>query len=272
LQDQDGRSALLLSSMSLANDSTCRNAYSVERLLSLGASVALADLSGTTVLHWLAAAGLDHLCQLALAAAERQSVPDLADRADAHQTTPLMCGAKMGRIQVMRLLIERRVMLDQVDDEGRTALTLAASAGHTDVVQLLLEAGMDEMHKGMQFDGRDLCFKQSRGDYIFLRQPRLDSAAPCSLRGPRDRLQGAVRDQQAPGERDGPIWSPRTLFGVRGGSFGLPGNVPGRPRAGKLAVVRSEWIPLFCDGGDKRSLGGLPKTGGSNRDLYSWHD
>ena len=51
--------------------------------------------------------------------------------------------AANGRREVVDLLIRSKANIDQVDEDGLTALMAASAAGHADVVQLLVDAGAD---------------------------------------------------------------------------------------------------------------------------------
>jgi protein DGCR14 len=55
--------------------------------------------------------------------------------------TALMIAATEGHVDVVRLLVEAGTDLNIVDEEGSTALSLARSYGHLDVAALLSEAG-----------------------------------------------------------------------------------------------------------------------------------
>jgi ankyrin repeat protein len=53
---------------------------------------------------------------------------------------PLHAAANFGHLQVVKYFIEQsEVLVDEVDNEKRTALHLAAARGHLDVVKYLLE-------------------------------------------------------------------------------------------------------------------------------------
>jgi hypothetical protein len=56
-------------------------------------------------------------------------------------TSVLACAAMRNRVPAIKLLAEHKVLLDDVDAGGNTALHLAAKAGHLDAVNALLAAG-----------------------------------------------------------------------------------------------------------------------------------
>jgi uncharacterized protein len=62
---------------------------------------------------------------------------------DRHGQTSLMRAARDGRLDLVRLLIERNAGLNQTGKYRLTALMLAVIAGHEDVVGALCEAGAD---------------------------------------------------------------------------------------------------------------------------------
>ena len=61
--------------------------------------------------------------------------------------TPLMCAVEGGNPAVVRLLIARGAHLDAVDGSDDTALTLARTNHHPEIVQILKAAGAAEMPK-----------------------------------------------------------------------------------------------------------------------------
>ncbi len=62
-------------------------------------------------------------------------------------STPLMCAVEGGNPAVVRLLIARGAHLDAVDGSDDTALTLARTNHHPEIVQILKAAGAAEMPK-----------------------------------------------------------------------------------------------------------------------------
>ena len=56
----------------------------------------------------------------------------------------LRVAAENGHLQILQLLLEATVDQNAADQHGTTALNFAAFNGHTDIVQLLLEAGADK--------------------------------------------------------------------------------------------------------------------------------
>jgi uncharacterized protein len=71
---------------------------------------------------------------------------------DSEGLTLLMLASQEGRVEVVRLLLEKGARVNVKEDGyGRTALILASRNGHTDVVKSLLEKGADvniKQHNG----------------------------------------------------------------------------------------------------------------------------
>ncbi|KAF7358495.1 P-loop containing nucleoside triphosphate hydrolase protein [Mycena venus] len=61
------------------------------------------------------------------------------DQADEDGTTALHLASSQGHLDIVQLLIEHSASADQADKDGKTALHLALSWGHLDIVQLLIE-------------------------------------------------------------------------------------------------------------------------------------
>ncbi len=56
-------------------------------------------------------------------------------------TTPVMTAARLGKAQIVSVLLKHKAQVDVAGKDGFTALASAASEGHLDTVRLLLEAG-----------------------------------------------------------------------------------------------------------------------------------
>jgi|KBSSwiS6_1023812.scaffolds.fasta_scaffold49543_2 hypothetical protein len=61
---------------------------------------------------------------------------------------PINQAAYGGHAGVIRLLLKAGAKPHAPEDEGQTALTIAAERGHIEVVRLLLEAGVDKNYQG----------------------------------------------------------------------------------------------------------------------------
>lgn len=87
-----------------------------------------------------------NLLQLAIGYAFDDVMRLLFDKANAQSTRwrkALYVACFMKDLEVVQLLLEKRVEFDIQNDDLNTALGSAAAAGHTDLVQLLLENGAD---------------------------------------------------------------------------------------------------------------------------------
>ncbi|VDD74642.1 unnamed protein product [Mesocestoides corti] len=65
------------------------------------------------------------------------------DARDAAGSTPLVLASRQGHLEIVKCLLAANARLDQIDQDGWSALRSAAWGGHRDVVKVLLEAGVD---------------------------------------------------------------------------------------------------------------------------------
>jgi len=73
--------------------------------------------------------------------------PELARIRDFQQKTPLHMAALMGHLEIVKLLLERRVEVNAVDMNGQTPLFRATHGGFSEICKLLLEARADPNRK-----------------------------------------------------------------------------------------------------------------------------
>lgn len=111
----------------------------VNRLLTLGVDIDLADQDGQTPLLWAAYKGHEAIVQLLLKNAARV---EKADRV--YGRTPLSWAASKGHQDVVRLLLSNGANVNAVDNSQRTPLSWAASRGHLNTIRHLIEAGADK--------------------------------------------------------------------------------------------------------------------------------
>ena len=143
---------------------------SIRALLQTGADVNLAQVDGTTALHWAAynddaeTAALLVKAGANVNAKNRYGVPPLAEActngnaaivkllleagADPNATmkggeTVLMLAARSGNAEAVKALLARDASTKSRERLGQTALMWAAAEGHTDVVRELIQAGAD---------------------------------------------------------------------------------------------------------------------------------
>ena len=154
----------------LADAAEQHDKASVRTLLKTGADVNVAQVDGTTALHWAAynddAETVAWLVKAGanVNAVNHYGVPPLAQAcingnaaivkllltagADANATmkggeTVLMLAARSGNAEAVKALLARDASTKTRERLGQTALMWAAAEGHTDVVRDLLESGAD---------------------------------------------------------------------------------------------------------------------------------
>ena len=104
----------------------------VDFLISQGADLEAKDASMMSALHYASEEGHLSVMELLISTSRVDiNVPGCDRR------TPLICGATMGRLPVVQLLLRKKVSIKSVDDAGMTALHWAAFNGHTEIVSLL---------------------------------------------------------------------------------------------------------------------------------------
>ncbi|KAM3179353.1 hypothetical protein ACTXT7_000754 [Hymenolepis weldensis] len=108
----------------------------MEFLLAHGAALHQADANGNLAIHW--ATTLGHLDGVKLLM-QRGS---LAFVGNSNFDTPLMIASVNGYTEIVEYFLSRDVpMMYQVNQKGRSELTLAAAQGHDAIVSLLLNKG-----------------------------------------------------------------------------------------------------------------------------------
>jgi ankyrin repeat protein len=115
----------------------------VQALISSGANVNELDLYGTP-LHIAAARDSVEIAKVLIDAGA-----DLEAEAGGSQNKghPLHTAAAADQVAVAALLIERGAKVDARDSKGRTPLIVAASYGHAQLAELLLESGADPLEE-----------------------------------------------------------------------------------------------------------------------------
>ena len=69
------------------------------------------------------------------------------DHTDHSGRNPLWAAASSGHAKLVGQLLFWGAAVDTIDSEGRTVLSVASAQGSADVVRLLLDRGLDEMHR-----------------------------------------------------------------------------------------------------------------------------
>jgi len=110
----------------------------VKKLMMRGGLVLIADLDGTTPLHWAAYGG--HLDVVKFFVEEVKMKPGDPNHL---LVTPLHWAAVMGHRNVVDYLVSKGAAIDVRDNSGRTPLFVAAAHGQMDVVDYLLQKGAD---------------------------------------------------------------------------------------------------------------------------------
>lgn len=103
------------------------------------------------------------------------------DSRDEHNQTALMIAARAGQTAMVRLLVKRGAGLNHTAKFGLTALMLAVLNGHAEIVRVLVAAGADERPRGTGapgFAGRsalDLAIERGNREAIDILRPRQTS-------------------------------------------------------------------------------------------------
>eukprot|EP00953_Heterococcus_sp_UTEX-ZZ885_P011360 6577-Heterococcus_DN1.PRE.2 len=132
----DGRTALMC-----ACERSCCCTLTIA-FLQNGADVLIGSPSnGKTALHYAAATGHSHNCELLLAKEN-----SLVHVRDATGWTPLMCAASAGSFRTANTLCQHGADVNAVTDDGCSPLMAAVKHNSTALVQLLLGNGADIRH------------------------------------------------------------------------------------------------------------------------------
>lgn len=121
----------------------------VEVLIAEGADIAIRNGLGRTALHEAATQGLDGVVRLLVECGANVN-SRISSRADDSGMTPLFFAAHQGHVGTVRLLVELGAWVNWKDEDGWTALRMAANAMQGDVVRLLMEKGA-EGSKGLEW-------------------------------------------------------------------------------------------------------------------------
>lgn len=120
----------------LMYSATAGDVDAVELLLAHGADANARASNGWTAVTLAAARGFDQVAKLLLARGADPNVPDI------YGWTPLMRAVQQQRPAVVRVLLDsKRLALDARNENGRTALHVAAAAGFDEIASMLVGRG-----------------------------------------------------------------------------------------------------------------------------------
>ncbi|KID84168.1 ankyrin 2,3/unc44 [Metarhizium guizhouense ARSEF 977] len=147
----------------------------VKRLLTHDSSLLIKNLKGRSALHHAAAAGEPDVVQeLLRASSDANDIRIYANTKDESGSTPLHLAAVAGNVKVMKILLDEKADITQVDGSGHDVLYLASRHGHANMVTFLIQ----ETSKGIEgVDGETFTF----GWDIFQTVQELLSNFPHSL-------------------------------------------------------------------------------------------
>ena len=110
----------------------------IEMLLAAGADPEAVDKLGLRALHWASLRG-----NLKTTKALLDNQADVNAQSEGRLLTPLMCAARRGYTEVIKVLLEAGADLDATDQAGRTAMSWAMNGNHGDAARVLSEASSD---------------------------------------------------------------------------------------------------------------------------------
>jgi uncharacterized protein len=165
----DGRTALT----SAAECNCC--AAVLDSLLQVGADPLVASTKQRiTPLHMAVREGPVESCELLLAAAET-----LVDMSDVTGRTALMRAAQCGRLEIVKLLLQKGAAVNATDSQESTPLYVAALFQHVEVAACLLTAGADV--NAVDSDGRCALMIAAQSNNIALAELLLDRGADIKM-------------------------------------------------------------------------------------------
>ena len=141
--DQDGKSALMYAAEG-------KNLETVRLLLSRGASITQRDKEGRTALTYaVSKAHFSHENGIEITEELLDRCDDpvtLVNLPDTHKNTALMYATNhySEKREVVEMLLRRGALVSSINDEGHTVLWYAVGRGHTAVAKLLLEHGAQD--------------------------------------------------------------------------------------------------------------------------------
>ena len=110
----------------------------IEMLLAAGADPEAVDKLGLRALHWASLRG-----NLKTTRALLDNQADVNAQSEGRLLTPLMCAARRGYTEVIKVLLEAGADVEATDDAGRTALMWAVKEGNLEAERTLQDAGTE---------------------------------------------------------------------------------------------------------------------------------
>lgn len=112
----------------------------VKRLLTHDSNLLIKNLKGRSALHHAAASGEpDAVQELLRASSDANDIRIYANAKDESGSTPLHLAAVAGNVQVMKILLDEKADITQVDGSGHDVLYLASRHGHANMVTFLIQ-------------------------------------------------------------------------------------------------------------------------------------
>lgn len=138
----------------------------VRRLLRVGANVNFVDDAGETPLFSAASKGCLEIARLLLDAGATTTINQ-----GNHESgrTAFHEGALNGHIDIVQLLLEQGVDINRRTKKGSTALIYAAAGGHVNILRFLLEQGVDiDQRNDIGWNALNLSAKKGHRDVVDL--------------------------------------------------------------------------------------------------------
>ncbi|MEE9131167.1 MAG: ankyrin repeat domain-containing protein [Phycisphaerales bacterium] len=111
----------------------------IEMLLAAGADPEAVDKLGLRALHWASLRG-----NLKTTKALLDNQANANAQSEGRLLTPLMCAARRGYTEVIKVLLEAGADVEAIDNAGRTALMWAVKESHPEAARILQDPGTEQ--------------------------------------------------------------------------------------------------------------------------------